>query len=430
LVPAEQQRQHAERKDRGALILVRILHTADWHIGQTLNGWSRASEHLTFLGMLPELVRSHEVDVLIVAGDVFDGVNPSAESMRMFYDALAALHASRPGLQTVVVAGNHDPAGRLEAPCALFEAIGVRAIGVIHREKDGSLDAARHLVPLRNGIGEVHAYALAIPYLRAGDLPIVAQDSEEPGSPIVKATRRLYAEAVEIARRGSGNTAIVITGHLHCSGATESEGAERRILVGGEHAAPPDIFPQDVAYVALGHLHKPQSVGREIIRYSGSPFPLSATEIPYDHGVTLVDLLPSGTRCKHIPLPRTVPCLRLPNVGSLTPAELTKGIVALGLDAECPRDLMPFVHVVISPDGPIAGVATEVQRVLEEHPLRCAGVKLDRSQGSEEKVSAEPVTSLSECDPADLFENAFTAIHGIAPSAKHRVAFESIRAGE
>ena len=375
------------------------------------------------------MVRSHEVDALIVAGDLFDGVNPSAKSMRL-YDALAALHASRPGLQTVLVAGNHDPAGRLEAPYALFEAIGVRAIGVIHREKDGSLEVTRHLVPLRNDMGEVHAFALAIPYLRAGDLPIVAQDGEEAGSPVVRATRQLYAEAMEVARRYSGKTPIVVTGHLHCSGAAESEGAERRILVGGEHAAPPDIFADDIAYVALGHLHKPQSVGRETVRYSGSPFPMSATEIPYDHGVTLVDLQPSGTRSVHIPVPRTVPCLRLPKAGSLIPAELPMEIAALGLDAECAEDLMPFVHVVVSAVGPIAGLANEVQRVLEEHPLRCAGVKVDRSHGPEEKADAQPRKSLAECDPAELFEKAFTAIHGEAPSAQHRVAFESMRSGE
>jgi hypothetical protein len=97
---------------------------------------------------------------------------------------------------------------------------------------------------------------LAIPYLRAGDLPIIAQDSEELGSPVVKATRRLYVEAVNAARRRSGNKPLVVTGHLHCSGAIESEGAERRILVGGEHAVPPDIFANDIAYVALGHARR------------------------------------------------------------------------------------------------------------------------------------------------------------------------------
>ncbi|SIO67007.1 Exodeoxyribonuclease I subunit D [Bradyrhizobium erythrophlei] len=409
---------------------MKILHTADWHIGQTLNGWSRESEHRAFLGKLPELVQSQQADALIVAGDVFDGVNPSAESMRLLYDALAVLHASRPRLQTVLIAGNHDPAGRLEAPYALFEAIGVRVVGVIHREKEGPLDMARHLVPLRDATGEVQAHVLAIPYLRAGDLPIIAQDSEESGSPVVKATRRLYVEAINAARRRSGNKPLVVTGHLHCSGAIESEGAERRILVGGEHAVPPDIFANDIAYVALGHLHKPQSVGRETVRYSGSPFPMSATEIPYDHGVNLVDLQPTGTRSEHVPLGRVVQCLRMPAAGSLTVEEVPDAIAALRLDAECPTHLRPFVHVVVRPDGSAAGLAGEVDRALHEHPIRCAGVKIERPSRPEGEVGPILAKSLVECDPSELFEAAFTTLHGFVPNPQHRVAFESIRSGE
>ncbi len=83
---------------------------------------------------------------------------------------------------------------------------------------------------------------------------------------------------------------FVLTGHLHVAGGIESEGAERRILVGGQHAVPPDVFPAEASYVALGHLHKAQAVGRETVRYSGSLIPLSATEIPYAHGVTLVSV--------------------------------------------------------------------------------------------------------------------------------------------
>jgi exonuclease SbcD len=185
-------------------------------------------------------------------------------------------------------------------------------------------------------------------------------------------------EAVNAARRRSGGKPLIVTGHLHCSGAIESEGAERRILVGGEHAVPSDVFADDIAYVALGHLHKPQSIGRETIRYSGSPFPMSATEIPYDHGVSLVDLQSAGTHIEHVPLGRAVQCLRMPAAGSLTLAEVLDAIAALRLDAKCPTDLRPFVHIVVRPDGSVAGLAGEVERALHEHPIRCAGVKVER----------------------------------------------------
>jgi exonuclease SbcD len=411
---------------------MRILHTADWHIGQTLNGFSREAEHGAFLGKLPELAARHEADALIVAGDIFDGVNPSAESMKLLYDALAALHASRPALQIIIVAGNHDPAGRLEAPRALFGAIGVHVVGILHREAaSGALDMSRHLVPLRSAEGDVRAHVLAIPYLRSGDLPLLAEDSAEAGSsPIVKATRRIYAAAVDAARPLAGGLPLLATGHLHCAGGLESEGAERRILIGGEHAAPADIFPDELAYVALGHLHRAQAIGRPTIRYSGSPFPMSATEIGYDHGVTLIELHPSGARCEHIKIGRSVPCIRVPESGSLTLSALPGAIAALNLDASCDKQKQPFVYAVIRPDGPAGGLSSEVQRVLEDHPLRCAGVKIDRPERAEGAPLAEPLRSLAECDPADLFEKAYLAAHGEAPDAAHRLAFESIRTGE
>jgi DNA repair protein SbcD/Mre11 len=245
-----------------------------------------------------------------------------------------------------------------------------------------------------------------------------------------KATRRLYVEAVNAARRRSGGKPLIVTGHLHCSGAIESEGAERRILVGGEHAVPPDVFAHDIAYVALGHLHKPQSIGRETIRYSGSPFSMSATEIPYDHGVSLVDLQPAGTHIEHVPLGRAVQCLRMPAAGSLTLAEVLDAIAALRLDAKCPTDLRPFVHIVVRPDGSVAGLAREVERALHEHPIRCAGVKVERPSRPEGELGEISAKSLVECDPGELFETAFTTLHGFAPNAQHRIAFESIRSGE
>ncbi|PSC06622.1 exonuclease sbcCD subunit D [Alsobacter soli] len=408
---------------------MRILHTADWHIGQTLNGWTREAEHGAFLARLPELVDAHGADALVVAGDVFDGVNPSAEATRMLYEALVGLHQRRPRLTTIMVAGNHDPAGRLEAPSALLEGIGVRVVGVMHR-RDGAIDLDRHLVPLRDRDGEVRAHVLAIPYLRAADLPGLGQADEEPGSPVVRATRRLYAEAVEAARKRIGGAPLVATGHLHCAGGLESDGAERRILVGGEHAAPPDIFPDDVAYVALGHLHRPQHVGRETVRYSGSPFPLSATELPYDHGVSLVELRPDGAHCEHIRVARPVPCLRLPQRGSLTAAELPGAVAALGLDPACPREGQPFAHVVVRPDGPAAGLAGEVERALETLPLRCAGVKIDwPARTAAEEAPPAPV-SLADCDPGDLFDRAFEAAHGAPPGPEHRAAFDEIRLGD
>jgi exonuclease SbcD len=402
---------------------MRIVHTADWHIGQTLNGWTREAEHRAFLRQLPDLVAAHEADVLVVAGDVFDGINPSAESLTMLYEALVAIRAARPHLTTVIIAGNHDPAGRLEAPAVLLRMHGVHVVGTIHRRGEG-LDLDRHLVPLTDAGGAVRAHALAIPFLRAADLPGVAEDdADAAGSPVVRATRRLYAEAVEAARAAVGDGPLLATGHLHCSGGSLSEGAERRILVGGEHAVPHDVFPSDLAYVALGHLHRPQAVGRGEVRYSGSLFPLSATELPYEHGVTVVDLCPAGARTDHVRLSRAVPCIRLPEAGAVTLSGLPAALSALRLDPACPDDLRPFVHVVLEPEGPAGSLALEAERLMEGQPLRCAGIRVERPATAAAEADATPPTRLDDCLPVDLFERAFLDCHAVPPGPEHRAAY-------
>ncbi|MFW8584120.1 exonuclease subunit SbcD [Rhizobium beringeri] len=95
---------------------MRILHTADWHIGQTLNGWSREYEHGAFFESVRDVIVTERIDVLLIAGDVFDGINPSGEAQRLLYAAIAGFFAVNPKLQIVMTAGNHDPAQRLRRP--------------------------------------------------------------------------------------------------------------------------------------------------------------------------------------------------------------------------------------------------------------------------------------------------------------------------
>ena len=269
--------------------MIRILHTADWHIGQTLRGFSREHEHRKVFGRLEEIIVERNVDALIIAGDVFDSQNPSGEAQQLFYDTLVRLSRARPRMTTVIVSGNHDAAGRLEAPRPLLEAFNIRVVGNVRRH-DGRIEASRHLVPIVDASGALAAHVLAVSYPTAACLPNLTRLDDEAGSPVVAGVRTLYAELLEALRPQMDGLPFVATGHLHVAGGIELEGAERRILVGGQHAVPHDVFPPEASYVALGHLHKAQAVGRDTVRYSGSLIPLSATEQPYLHGVTLVSL--------------------------------------------------------------------------------------------------------------------------------------------
>ena len=131
--------------------VIKILHTADWHLGATLQGWSRETNRKA-LAQIVGIAKTREVDAIIVAGDIFDSLNPSADAQRLLFETLKDLRAVRPNAIIALVAGNHDPAGRLEAPRALFDLIGVVAVGTIGR-REREIDTGVHLTPLRDSRG-------------------------------------------------------------------------------------------------------------------------------------------------------------------------------------------------------------------------------------------------------------------------------------
>ena len=132
---------------------LRLIHTADWHLGQTFFGYDREAEHEAFLGFLTNLLVERQTDVLLIAGDVFDVTNPSAGAQRRFYRFLREANRLNPGLQIVIIAGNHDSAIRLEAPNPLLEELNTSIVGIVGRTDSGEIDLASLVVPLRNRAG-------------------------------------------------------------------------------------------------------------------------------------------------------------------------------------------------------------------------------------------------------------------------------------
>ncbi|MDK9696102.1 MAG: exonuclease SbcCD subunit D [Siculibacillus sp.] len=408
--------------------MIRILHTADWHLGQTLMGWSRDHEHEAALAALVEIAVAREIDALIVAGDVFDTQNPPPRAERLLYDTLVDLRRRIPHLTVVVTAGNHDPAGRLEAPRPVLAALGIHAVGTVARAAEG-IDLDRHLVPLPDRHGRIEAHALVLPYLGPASLPPIDRRSEEPGSPVVRAVRTFHEAAIGAARARIGATPLVVTGHLAVGGGLESEGAERRILIGGEHAVPSDLFPADLAYVALGHLHRPQAIGRPTLRYSGSLFPLSASERDYDHGVSLVTIEGAEVAVEHLSLPRPLPFLRLPANGTMTRGEIEAAFAGLGLAPDLPVEVRPWVQLALRLEGPDPGLKAELDRAAEAFPVRLVGHTIEKPEidPATHADAADTFVDLAERDPEELFRLAFARHHGVGPEPAHLGAFAEIR---
>ncbi|KQZ34893.1 exonuclease SbcCD subunit D C-terminal domain-containing protein [Massilia sp. Root1485] len=386
---------------------MRLLHTSDWHLGQTLHNFDRTYEHQCFLDWLLDTIVAEEADALLIAGDVFDTSNPSAVAQRQLYRFLQQARARAPRLDIVIIAGNHDSPGRLEAPGPLLEAHGTRVLGHVMRDAEGSVDLERFIVPLTGKDGAVKAWCVAIPFLRPGDVPRVASQAagDDAFDAYLAGIRLLYQQAYDLARaRAAEGQAILAMGHCHMVGGDASPDSERRIVIGGTEALPASMFGPDVAYAALGHLHLAQRVGQqEHLRYSGSPLPLSFAEVGYKHQVLRIDL--DGMRAAAIePLhvPRAVELLRVP----ASPAPVKQAIAELGaLDLpDLPRDVWPYLEVRVLLDAPEPGLRAQVEAALEGKPVRLA--KIEPTRRVVTTAGVEPALSLdqlAQLQPDDIF---------------------------
>ncbi|WP_426057389.1 exonuclease SbcCD subunit D C-terminal domain-containing protein [Janthinobacterium sp. PSPC2-1] len=384
---------------------MRLLHTSDWHLGQTLHNYERGYEHQRFLDWLLDTLVAERVDVLLVAGDVFDNANPSAASQKQLYVFLQQARARLPALQLVVVAGNHDSAGRLEAPAPLLAAHGTHVIGHLLRGEDGDIDLERLLLPLTGSDGQVRAWCLAVPFLRPGDVPkLPAGDTQDA---YLGGIALLYRQLTDLAlaRRQPGQ-AIVAMGHCHMVGGEMSNDSERRIVIGGTEMLPSGIFDTAIAYAALGHLHKAQAVGgQEHIRYCGSPIPLSFAEVNYRHQVLCLDIDGETLQSvRVIEVPRAVPLLRVP----ATPAPIAEVLAQLAaLDVpDAPAEEQPFLEVRVRLDAPEPGLRTRIETALDGKPVRLAKIETSSAARSSAPENMT-LDQLGQLQPDDIFRRLY-----------------------
>ena len=425
---------------------MRVLHTSDWHLGQTMHELPREEEHASFLAWLLDRIAEYDVDALVITGDIFESSNPPAQAQRVWFRFLAEAGRRRKGLQVVAIAGNHDSATRLEAPRDVLQALDVTVVGELPRAENG-LDGDRLVIPLTDRNGDVKALVAAVPFLRTTD--VAAERNGEAGDdgpeeesggkvdPLIEGVRKIYAEAAGLlrARRKPGQ-AVILTGHLYTSGTKLSDLSERRILGGNLHALPADIFAPDVSYVALGHLHFPQKVGgRENVRYAGAPIPLSLGEADYPHQVVLVEFdSERATRVEPIRVPRLVEILRLPEEGPLPKEAVLSRLRALPADPDPGRtgpDLRPYLEVRVDYDANDISVKTEIEEALEGRNARL--VKMDPPRrGSGESAAEQVAMQLSEVTPEEVFRMKHARDVGGEPPDELVAAFRKvlIEAGE
>lgn len=418
--------------------MIRILHTADWHLGQTFFGYDRVEEHAHFLQWLARELKENKIDVLLIAGDVFDVSNPSAASQRMFYHFIRQVTEENPKLQLIVVAGNHDSAARLEAPLPLLEEMRTEIRGIVRRH-EGEIDYDHLIVELKNSEDEVEALCLAVPFLRQGDYPVVATD----GNPYAEGVKELYTRLQERAlQRRKDGQALVAVGHLQATG---SEIAERdfseRTVIGGLECVSPDTFTEQIAYTALGHIHKSQRVsGRENIRYAGSPLPMSFAEREYHHGVVIVTLTEGWAveieKREYVPL---VGLLSVPRKKAATLEEVLEELALLPLASEetegeqTERSLhFPYLEIKVLLTEPEPMLRQQIEEAIADKAVRLARIVSVYRQAEENTLEEEVLAAgLQEMNPLQIVKATFENIYqSEMPEELERLFQQAMREAE
>jgi exonuclease SbcD len=381
---------------------MRLLHTSDWHLGHTLRGEvTREYEHAAFLGWLLETCVREAADALVITGDVFDSATPPASAERMWFEFVAAVRRARPAMDIVAIAGNHDSPARLGASSSVLRELGVHVVGGLPRHIDGGLDLDRILIPVAGGRGLV----AAVPFLRPVD---VAGDVADPLAAI-------YGEVIAAARaRRRADQALIVTGHLYVAGAESAYLSERRVSIGGQESAPLRLFPEDIDYVALGHIHRAQRVGRAAIRYAGAPLPLALDEADYKNQIVAIDF--QAGRLHHLrtlAVPRVVEIVRVPRRGA---APLADVLAELGrLPLLVPGDpARPFLEVVVAVERPEPKLRALVEAALDGKRPRLIRIGIETT-GDGGALADRVAQRLAELDPREVFVRLWGRDHAEPP---------------
>ncbi len=364
---------------------MRILHTSDWHLGQNFMGKSREEEHHAFLAWLTQTIEAESIDVLIVAGDIFDTGTPPNYALELYYNFLKDLSFSS-CKNIIITAGNHDSIATLKAPKQLLKALNVHVITSGDENED-------ELVSIYEE-DELQGIVCAVPFLRDHVVRKAqsGQTMQDKELSLNEGIKQHYNDVFDQANKlmGKRKVPIIATGHLTTVGSRSSE-SERDIYIGGTIDIGGDFLGKNFDYVALGHLHINQTVGSEHVRYSGSPIPLSFSESKTQKKVNIVTFTHNVLEVQEIDIPLHRPLLVL------------KGdVTSVSSNLKAIKDKSTWIEVHLDDINPFASNQT-IRELAEALELTLLAVKIDRSEQALHS-SEMAVQSLDELKPIDVFE--------------------------
>ncbi|WDD96823.1 exonuclease subunit SbcD [Thalassomonas actiniarum] len=390
---------------------MRILHTSDWHLGQYFYGKSRAGEHQGFLSWLLEQVSSLSVDLVLVAGDIFDTGTPPSYAREMYFDFVVQLN--RLGCQLVILAGNHDSVAMLGESKQLLAHLSTRVIPAVSDDLD------QQVFVVQNKSGEDALVLCAIPFIRPRDVlkSRAGQSAQEKQQALQLAIsehyQKLYRRAEQLALKAVGQAEpdtgqklpIMATGHLTALGVTTTESV-RDIYIGTLEAFPAREFPE-ADYIALGHIHRGQKVAKsEHIRYSGSPLALSFDEAGQGKQVLLADFA-DGALDKVTSV--AVPCFQPLFMVKTSLESLGQEIQQLATDHQ--QELQPeqtlWLDIEIDSGDYLQDVQGRIETLLEDLPIEV--LRIRRSKKNRQSLgSGQEKITLDELSISDVFTARLT----------------------
>lgn len=367
---------------------MRIIHTSDWHLGQNFYSKSRAAEHSAFLDWLLTSAQAHEVDAIIVAGDIFDTGSPPSYARELYNRFVVQLQQT--GCQLVVLAGNHDSVATLNESRDILAFLKTTVVA--------SAGHAPFILPQRDGTPG--AIFCPVPFLRPREL-VTSQAGHSSGEKqqlLLNAISDYYQQQYEAAcaLRGDRSLPIVASGHLTTVGASKSD-AVRDIYIGTLEAFPASHFPP-VDYIALGHIHRAQKIGgSEHIRYSGSPIALSFDETGKSKSVNLVTFTDGQlTEVLPLPVPVTQPLAVLKGDFSSISEQLNQW-------RDAPQEPVVWLDIEITSDEYLHDIQRKIQAQTEDLPVEVLLVRRSRAQ-RERILAGERRETLSELQVEEVFE--------------------------
>lgn len=392
---------------------MKIIHTADWHLGNVFHRHNRVAEHRHFFGWLRDTIVQQQPDALIVSGDIFDGPNPAAEVQRLFYDFLTHLSVEHPGMSIILIAGNHDSGARLEAGEELLRLHNIFVRGTVWKDAEGETYFERMILPLApRGSDTAEVVCYALPFLRPADYPAGLSVQDGLRHYLTNLDKRLKKTVFK-------RLPVVVAAHFYAHGALiQAHEHSERLVVGGQDMVEIDTMGKTYAYVALGHIHRPQAVGNcANVRYAGSPLALSFSERDYKRTVNLVEIDTQGhvetTSLFYTPL---CALISLPDRGALDPQEALSRLRSLpDAQPDDDREAYPYVEMNIRLAQPEPELRRRIGEIIEHKAVKFCRITTStfREQSAQDDTQRPAVeNSLHSQAPIDIAKQYYTARYG------------------